>query len=136
MLDSALTPDQRSRPEFTSVWLAQAADQVIGQLDLVFPGLDGCFADLLGARSGRVIVTDICDPNRVRRLGPDGWAVLHETCAHARAADDCATNHDGPRTDACVLAGDLEERGRAHATVARTAGSGMGAGSQRASSAT
>ncbi|UUZ58575.1 relaxase domain-containing protein [Nocardioides sp. B-3] len=33
MLDSALTPDQRSRPEFTSVWLAQAADQVIGQLE-------------------------------------------------------------------------------------------------------
>ncbi|EON22118.1 DNA primase catalytic core [Nocardioides sp. CF8] len=33
MLDSALTPDQRSRPEFTSLWLAQAADQVIGQLE-------------------------------------------------------------------------------------------------------
>jgi transposase len=48
------------------------ANQVIGQLDLVFPGLDGCFADLLGARSGRVIVTDICDPDRVRRQGVEG----------------------------------------------------------------
>jgi transposase len=48
------------------------ANQVIGQLDLVFPGLDGCFADLLGARAGRIIVTDICDPDRVRRQGVVG----------------------------------------------------------------
>jgi len=48
------------------------ANQVIGQLDLVFPGLDGCFSDLLGARAGRVIVTDICDPDRVRRQGVGG----------------------------------------------------------------
>ena len=54
-----------------AAWVS-LANQVIGQLDLVFPGLDGCFADLLGARSGRVIVTDICDPDRVRRLGVEG----------------------------------------------------------------
>jgi transposase len=48
------------------------ANQVIGQLDLVFPGLDGCFSDVLGARAGRVIVTEICDPDRVRRQGVDG----------------------------------------------------------------
>jgi transposase len=48
------------------------ANQVIGQLDLVFPGLDGCFSDLLGAKAGRVIVADICDPDRIRRLGVDG----------------------------------------------------------------
>jgi transposase len=48
------------------------ANQVIGQLDLVFPGLDGCFGDLLGARAGRVIVTDICDPDRIRRQGVEG----------------------------------------------------------------
>lgn len=48
------------------------ANQVIGLLDLVFPGLDGCFSDLLGARAGRVIVTDICDPDRVRRQGVEG----------------------------------------------------------------
>jgi len=48
------------------------ANQVIGQLDLVFPGLDGCFADILRARAGRVIVTHICDPDRVRRQGVQG----------------------------------------------------------------
>jgi transposase len=48
------------------------ANQVIGHLDLVFPGLDGCFSDLLSARAGRVIVTDICDPDRVRRQGVEG----------------------------------------------------------------
>ena len=45
---------------------------MIGQLDLVFRGLDGCFNDLLGAKAGRVIITDIADPDRVRRLGVDG----------------------------------------------------------------
>lgn len=48
------------------------ANQVIGQLDLVFPGLDGCFADLLGSRGGRVLVTHICDPDRVIHLGIEG----------------------------------------------------------------
>lgn len=48
------------------------ANQVIGHLDLVFPGLNGCFPDLLSARAGRVIVTDICDPDRVRRQGVQG----------------------------------------------------------------
>ena len=48
------------------------ANQVIGHLDLVFPGLDGCFNDVLGARSGRIIVAEICDPDRVRRQGVEG----------------------------------------------------------------
>jgi transposase len=48
------------------------ANQVIGELDLVFPGLDGCFNDVLGAKAGRVLIADICDPDRVRRQGVDG----------------------------------------------------------------
>jgi transposase len=48
------------------------ANQVLGQLDLVFPGLDGCFDELLDARAGRVIVAHVCDPDRVRRLGVEG----------------------------------------------------------------
>jgi transposase len=48
------------------------ANQVIGQLDLVFPGLDGCFSDLLGAKAGRLIVSEICDPDRVQRQGVAG----------------------------------------------------------------
>jgi len=59
------------------------ANQVIGQLDLVFPGLDGCFSDLLGAKAGRVIVADICDPDRVRRLGVAG---LRRFVAHRGVA--------------------------------------------------
>ena len=38
----------------------------------MFPGLDGCFENLLHARAGRVIVTEICDPDRVRRQGVEG----------------------------------------------------------------
>ncbi len=48
------------------------ANQVIGHLDLVFPGLDECFVDVLGAQSGRIIVNEICDPDRVQRLGAEG----------------------------------------------------------------
>jgi transposase len=48
------------------------ANQVVGQLDLVFPGLGRCFNDVLEARAGRVIVSEICDPDRIRRLGVEG----------------------------------------------------------------
>jgi len=47
-------------------------NQLLGTLDLVFPGLDGCFGDLLGARAGRLIVAELADPDRMRRLGVDG----------------------------------------------------------------
>ena len=46
--------------------------QIHAQLDLVFPGLAGCFANVLDSRSGWVILRDIPDPGRVVRLGGDG----------------------------------------------------------------
>src|SRR5260370_6646109 len=48
------------------------ANQVIGELDLVFPGLDDCFKDVLRAKAGRIIVSNISDPDRVRRQGVEG----------------------------------------------------------------
>jgi transposase len=45
-------------------------NQVLGSLDLVFPGLDSCFHDLLGTKVGRVMLREGLDPTRVRRLGP------------------------------------------------------------------
>jgi transposase len=47
------------------------ANQVQSQLDLVFPGLAACYSDLLGSKSGRVILAEICDPQRICRLGPE-----------------------------------------------------------------
>lgn len=44
-------------------------NQVLGGLDLVFPGLDGCFGDLLGTKVGRLMLAEGLDPIRVRRLG-------------------------------------------------------------------
>ena len=46
--------------------------QIHAQLDLVFPGLAGCFANVLDSRSGWVILRDIPDPARIIRLGADG----------------------------------------------------------------
>jgi transposase len=47
-------------------------NQVIGQIDVVFPGLTGCFEDLLETKAGQVIVHHICEPARIRRLGIEG----------------------------------------------------------------
>lgn len=48
------------------------ANQVQGHLDLVFPGLGACFDGILGRKAGAVIVRDIADPDRMRRLGVEG----------------------------------------------------------------
>jgi len=48
------------------------ANQIQGQLDLIFPGLTGCFAHGLDAASLRVLIRDLPDPDRVRRLGVEG----------------------------------------------------------------
>jgi transposase len=55
-------------------WRAHCAlrQQIHAQLDLVFPGLAGCFANVLDSRSGWVILRDIPDPARIIRLGADG----------------------------------------------------------------
>lgn len=48
------------------------SNQVQGHLDLVFPGLAACFDGILRAKAGVVIVRDIADPDRMRRLGVEG----------------------------------------------------------------
>jgi len=48
------------------------ANQIHGQLDLIFPGLTGCFAHGLDAATLRVLIRDLPDPDRVRRLGEEG----------------------------------------------------------------
>jgi transposase len=48
------------------------SNQVQGHLDLVFPGLGACFDGILRTKAGRVLVRDLADPDRVRRLGVEG----------------------------------------------------------------
>src|SRR6201998_4630857 len=48
------------------------SNQIHGQLDLIFPGLTGCFAHGLEAASLRVLIRELPDPDRVRRLGVEG----------------------------------------------------------------
>jgi len=48
------------------------SNQVQGHLDLVFPGLGACFDGILRTKAGWVIVRDLADPDRMRRLGPEG----------------------------------------------------------------
>lgn len=48
------------------------SNQVQGHLDLVFPGLGACFDGILTTKAGRVLVRDLADPDRMRRLGLEG----------------------------------------------------------------
>jgi transposase len=48
------------------------ANQVQGHLDLLFPGLGACFDGILRTKAGMVIVRDLADPDRMRRLGMEG----------------------------------------------------------------
>ena len=48
------------------------SNQVQGHLDLVFPGLGACFDGILHTKAGMVMVRDLADPDRMRRLGSEG----------------------------------------------------------------
>lgn len=51
---------------------AALSNQIQGHLDLVFPGLGACFDGILATKAGRVLVRDLADPDRMRRLGVEG----------------------------------------------------------------
>lgn len=93
-------------------------NQVIGQVDVVFPGLTGCFGDLLETKAGLVIVRHICEPSRIRRLGVEGLRsyVAKRGCRMSRpkAAQVLAAARDALRLDdaehqsaSAVLAADI-----------------------------
>lgn len=45
------------------------ANQIQGLVDQLFPSLTDCYYSLMRAKSARVIIAEICDPDRIRRLG-------------------------------------------------------------------
>jgi transposase len=49
---------------------AALKNQVLATLDLVFPGLDGCFSDMLSTKLGKVLLAEAITPARVIHLGP------------------------------------------------------------------
>ena len=46
-------------------------NQVLATWDLVFPGLDGCFGDILSTKIGRVLLAEAMTPVRVLQMGPE-----------------------------------------------------------------
>lgn len=54
-------------------------NHIHASLDLVFPGLSGCFDDVLDTKFGRLLVAEGLDPHRVRRLGAER---LRSFCAN------------------------------------------------------
>jgi transposase len=61
-------------------------NQIHSQLDLIFPGLTGCFAHGLDAASLRVLIRDLPDADRVRRLGVEGSAAFRSSPWRAHVA--------------------------------------------------
>lgn len=58
-------------------------NQIHANLDLVFPGLSGCFDTILDTRLGRQLVDEAMTPERVRRLGVER---LRRFCANRGVA--------------------------------------------------
>lgn len=46
-------------------------NQIHANLDLVFPGLSGCFKRIMNTKVGRLMIDEGLTPERVRRLGPE-----------------------------------------------------------------
>ncbi|MGH9168665.1 MAG: IS110 family transposase [Acidimicrobiia bacterium] len=108
-------------------------NQVHASLDLVFPGLSGCFREILGTRLGRLLLAEGMDPARVRRLGPERlrafcWrrgVMVRRTKAEqvvqaARVA--LSLPDEVARAHARVLAEDVDLLGRLDRTIAETEG--------------
>ncbi|BEP13725.1 hypothetical protein acdb102_47450 [Acidothermaceae bacterium B102] len=69
MVDQLVWAGLRARRVKTRTALS---NQLLGTLDLVFPGLDGCFDTLLGTRIGAVLLEHFLDPEQMLALGADG----------------------------------------------------------------
>lgn len=62
-------------------------NQVLATWDLVFPGLDGCFCDILTTKIGKMLLAEAMTPARVLHLGPER---LRAFCANRGGVVDRA----------------------------------------------
>jgi transposase len=105
-------------------------NHIHASLDLVFPGLAGCFSDLLDAKLGRLLLDEGMEPERIRRLGPER---LRRFCAHRgvmvqrrkaiqivqAAGDALSLGPQVKKAHADVLAADVALLGSLDATIAQ-----------------
>lgn len=62
-------------------------NQVLATWDLVFPGLDGCFGDILSTKVGKILLTEAMAPSKVLHLGPERFRAF---CANRGVVVDRA----------------------------------------------
>jgi transposase len=105
-------------------------NQVHKGLDLVFPGLSGCFHEILDAKLGRLLLAEGMDPSRVRRLGAErlrafclrrGVRVTRAKAVQVVQAARVALGlpEDIARVHAMVLASDAALLGRLDSEIER-----------------
>lgn len=66
-MQSALAAHRRRKVKARSA----LKNQVHANLDLVFPGLSGCFTRIMCTKVGRLLIDEGVTPERVRRFGPE-----------------------------------------------------------------
>lgn len=62
-------------------------NQLLASLDLSFPGLGGCFSDILATKVGRLLIAETMTPARVLHLGPERFRAF---CANRGVVVDRA----------------------------------------------
>lgn len=108
-------------------------NQVHANLDLVFPGLSGCFGSILDTKVGRLLLEEAVTPLRVRRLGMErlrrfcskrGVVLKRAKATQIVEAAQLAFNLPGAISDlhARLLAADVSLLARLDLEVARTEG--------------
>jgi transposase len=65
-------------------------NQVLATWDLVFPGLDGCFSDILSSKLGKVLLAEAMTPARVIQMGPERFRTF---CANRGVVVDRSKAH-------------------------------------------
>lgn len=65
-------------------------NQVLATWDLVFPGLDGCFSNMLSTRIGKVLLAEAITPARVIQMGPERFRAF---CANRGVVVDRSKAH-------------------------------------------
>ncbi len=102
-------------------------NHLISQMDRAFPGVSGCFHQLLGTRAGRLVIDEFTDPQRLARMGVSRFQTFARTRGVRVSANNAerlieAARQALPAADAAVareaVAADLRVMGELQSQIA------------------
>ncbi len=102
-------------------------NHLISQMNRAFPGVSGCFHQLLGTRAGRLVIDEFTDPQRLARMGVSRFQTFARTRGVRVSANNAerlieAARQALPAADAAVareaVAADLRVMGELQSQIA------------------